>query len=173
MTDSEQLLSFFSNSFFSPSTTIGSVLRSPLLCQLAGSSAFNLNLPTSDKDYFGVFLFTANASLSSGSLISVPFSVDGHQPEDHQLYELEFYLQLLMKGNPKVIEPIFTDKLCYRSREYLSLFLLSVPLSIPCFLNSTFTLFVLASSLSSPLLYHSLSPFSPSSLQPSSIHFPL
>jgi predicted nucleotidyltransferase len=119
MTDSESLLSLFSNTFFAPSTSIGSVLRSPpLLCQIAGSSAFNLNLPSSDKDYFGVFLFNTNASLSSSSLVSVPFSVDGHLPEDHQLYELEFYLQLLMKGNPKVIEPIFTDKLCYRSCKY-------------------------------------------------------
>eukprot|EP01102_Stenamoeba_stenopodia_P019995 TRINITY_DN7662_c0_g1_i1.p1 TRINITY_DN7662_c0_g1~~TRINITY_DN7662_c0_g1_i1.p1 ORF type:complete len:538 (+),score=108.17 TRINITY_DN7662_c0_g1_i1:202-1815(+) len=94
-----------------------SLVQDLLVAQLAGSFAFNLNLPSSDHDYFGVYLTNIDNVL--GTILQPKLNFDGHEPYDHQIYELQFYLELLLKGNPKVIEPLFAPRRCYKSTTFL------------------------------------------------------
>jgi predicted nucleotidyltransferase len=88
-----------------------------LQAMIAGSSAFNLALPSSDIDYFGVYASDIDVVLSMNPPVA---TVDSHDP-DTALYEVKRYCELLLKGNPKVIEPLFTDHLCWQSEEWLTL----------------------------------------------------
>lgn len=80
----------------------------------AGSYAFNLNVATSDRDYFGIYAADANDILTPYesllcypmimqiSLLQPPATIDGHKPFDHAIHEAAEYCALLLKGNPKV-----------------------------------------------------------------------
>ena len=81
-----------------------------LLAQIAGSHAFNLAVETSDEDLFGVFIQpVANVLCGEKSKTSLC----SHDP-DFETHELETYIELLEKGNPKVVEPIFTNHLIWK-----------------------------------------------------------
>ncbi len=69
---------------------------SVVMAMVSGSVAFNLNVATSDEDLFGVFML-------SPFLPNFKRSVAGHEPTDYEVHELEEYLLLLEKGNPKVL----------------------------------------------------------------------
>ncbi|KAK5581469.1 hypothetical protein RB653_001502 [Dictyostelium firmibasis] len=79
---------------------------------LAGSHSFNLNVETSDRDYFGVYCSDIDDILVGD--IKQPI-IDSHEPDDYILFEVERFCELLYKGNPKLIEPMFTSRFCYRS----------------------------------------------------------
>ncbi|EGG17976.1 hypothetical protein DFA_06642 [Cavenderia fasciculata] len=85
-------------------------------CQV-GSHSFNLNVETSDNDYFGVYELDADQLLSL-TLSPHAALIDGHQPEDFVLYELSKFCELLLKGNPKLVEPLFTERNCYISQKW-------------------------------------------------------
>ncbi|KAN0040968.1 hypothetical protein ACTFIV_003504 [Dictyostelium citrinum] len=87
---------------------------------LAGSHSFNLNVETSDKDYFGVYCSDINEVLVGD--IKQPI-IDSHEPDDYILFEAERFCELLYKGNPKLIEPMFTTRFCYKSPIWEQLFL--------------------------------------------------
>jgi len=80
------------------------------------------DLPSSDKDWFGVYLSKErglHVAKNEGTL-------DGNDP-DFVLYgcffmflwisffglEVAMYCKLLLKGNPKVVEPLFTCMFCF------------------------------------------------------------
>lgn len=74
-----------------------------IFAQRSGSWSFNLSLPTSDKDYFGVFVAPDPLHIPTQSFDhTVPGSDD-----DWVVYELGKYVELVLKGNPKVVEPLF------------------------------------------------------------------
>jgi hypothetical protein len=93
-----------------------------VFAMVSGSMAFNLNIATSDEDLFGVYML-------SPFLSSFKRSVAGNVPTDYEVHELEEYLLLLEKGNPKVlnkmffcfsqhkkvVEPLFAKHLVWRS----------------------------------------------------------
>lgn len=87
-----------------------------LLAQLSGSLGFNLAVATSDEDYFGVYA----ASIHSTLLGTRKVSLSGADP-DFETHEVEEMLLLLGKGNPKVIEPLFTENLVWKSAEWRQL----------------------------------------------------
>mmetsp|Transcript_38931 Transcript_38931/g.98143 ORF Transcript_38931/g.98143 Transcript_38931/m.98143 type:complete len:550 (-) Transcript_38931:66-1715(-) len=89
-----------------------------LYAQLAGSWAFHLNVPESDKDYFGIYIGDLDHVLSC---VSQPESTLDHHDPDYAVYELRHYSKILLKGNPKVIEPLFTTHLCYEHELWNSL----------------------------------------------------
>ena len=91
--------------------------NSVLVCsQIAGSFAYNLNVETSDEDMFGVYM----APIENVILGSFKDSICSHDP-DFETHEVEKYLLLLEKGNPKVIEPIFTSHLIWKSEDFREL----------------------------------------------------
>lgn len=66
-----------------------------ILSMVSGSKAFNLNVASSDEDLFGVYMLSP---FSTG----FKRSVAGHDPTDYEVHEIEEFLLLLEKGNPKV-----------------------------------------------------------------------
>ncbi len=82
-----------------------------------GSRAFNLHMDTSDEDLFGVFQAPVESVLTG----NYKRSVCGHEPTDYETHELEEFLLLLCKGNPKVIEPLYTDRLVWRANRIAEL----------------------------------------------------
>ena len=69
-----------------------------ILAMLAGSHAFNLAVATSDHDYFGIYA----APMRSLYCLQPPAdTIDAHDP-DYQIHEVRKYLEILLKGNPKV-----------------------------------------------------------------------
>jgi hypothetical protein len=89
-----------------------------IYAQKSGSWAFNLNTPTSDVDYFGVFIAPDPLDIKTHSF---DHTVQGNSGDDWVLYELGKYIELLAKGNPKVIEPLFSPTFLYRTDKWLQL----------------------------------------------------
>eukprot|EP01132_Coremiostelium_polycephalum_P000840 gene840-1047_t len=87
-----------------------------LFFSLAGSHSFNLNIETSDKDYFGVFIGDIDDVLSLTPPISM---LDCHDP-DYVMFEVSKFCELILKGNPKLVEPLFSTKYCYKSSQWLN-----------------------------------------------------
>lgn len=85
---------------------------SVLFASIAGSRSFNLNLPESDADLFGVYVLHSDEVISSIPIGSKFHIITSHDP-DYTLYEVHTFCQLVLKGNPKVIEPLFQSRLCY------------------------------------------------------------
>ena len=76
-----------------------------LFIKVWGSYSHNTNLPTSDVDYLAVY---EADPLKLLSLNPPPETVDGSKP-DFQAHELGKFASLLRKGNPGVIECLFTE----------------------------------------------------------------
>jgi RNA repair pathway DNA polymerase beta family len=74
--------------------------------ELAGSCSFNLSLPSSDRDYFGVYMAPLDEVLSLRGVAKPTVDYSG-EPLDYLLHEVAFYCELVLKGNPKVIEPFY------------------------------------------------------------------
>jgi len=88
-----------------------------LFFSVAGSHSFNLNVETSDSDYFGVYSSDLDKILSGNNKVQ---TLDCHDP-DYVLFEAEKFCELIYKGNPKLIEPLFSNYLCYQSNDWLDL----------------------------------------------------
>ncbi len=69
-----------------------------------GSYGHGTQLPTSDVDYLAVYQLPTR---EIASLITGPQTVDGNKP-DFQAHELGKFCALLLKGNPGVVECLFT-----------------------------------------------------------------
>lgn len=75
-----------------------------IYAQRSGSWSFNLSVASSDVDYFGVFVAPDALKVKAKTL---DHSVAGNAGDDWVLYELGMYIELLAKGNPKVVEPLY------------------------------------------------------------------
>ena len=87
-----------------------------LFASVAGSRSFNLNMPDSDSDLFGVYVLDSDEVASSIPLRSKFTVISSHDP-DYTLYEVHTFCELLLKGNPKVIEPLFQSRLCHWEKD--------------------------------------------------------
>ena len=85
-----------------------------------GSRSHNTELPSSDWDYLGVYLAPTKAVLS---LHPPPETIDNSEAQkpDYQIHEAGKFCKLLLKGNPGIIEMLFTERMCYESPEWLEL----------------------------------------------------
>lgn len=88
-----------------------------LFAMTAGSVAFNLSVEGSDRDYFAVYAADVDASFALTRPLA---TVDSHDP-DLQMYEAAKYCELLLKGNPKVVEPLFAEHFTWQSEEWREL----------------------------------------------------
>lgn len=76
-----------------------------LYAKVWGSHSHATNLPTSDVDYLAVYQMPTREIVS---LRPGPGTVDGKDP-DFQAHELGKFCSLLMKGNPGIVECLFTE----------------------------------------------------------------
>ena len=74
-----------------------------------GSHSHNTNLPHSDMDFLAVYQAPTKDILS---LNPPSDTIEGNKP-DYQAHELSKFCRLLLKGNPGVVEMLFTEKMCY------------------------------------------------------------
>jgi uncharacterized protein len=88
-----------------------------IFAKLWGSRSHNTELPTSDWDFSGVYLTKTRDILSFRQQSD---TLDGNDP-DYQLHEAGKFCTLLLKGNPAIIEMLFTEKMCFESPEWLRL----------------------------------------------------
>jgi len=77
-----------------------------LFSKVWGSWSHDTQLPASDVDYTGVYV------AYTGQLMGLnppPETLSGEKP-DYQIHELRKFCTLLLKGNPGIIEMLFTDR---------------------------------------------------------------
>jgi uncharacterized protein len=89
-----------------------------LYSRIWGSHSHNTHLPESDIDYLGVYVAPNEALLG---LRKPPDTVTGEKP-DFQVHEVGKFCDLLLKGNPGIVEMLFTDRMCYRDPKWTPLF---------------------------------------------------
>jgi len=80
-----------------------------LFARVAGSYGYNLNGPDSDMDFFVVYQAPAEKLLS---LRQPPETVDGTKP-DFAVHEIGKFCRLLLKGNPTIVEALWSDHHTY------------------------------------------------------------
>lgn len=78
-----------------------------LFTKVWGSHSHDTQLPSSDVDYTGVYVAYTKDLLG---LHPPTDTLDGEKP-DYQIHELKKFCDLLLKGNPAVIEMLFTDRM--------------------------------------------------------------
>lgn len=88
-----------------------------LFAKVWGSHSHNTHLETSDTDFLIVYNSPTDKILS---LNPPPETIDGKGP-DFQAHELKKFCSLLVKGNPAIVECLFTDKMYKFTPEWVSL----------------------------------------------------
>lgn len=73
-----------------------------------GSHSHNTAMPDSDVDYLAVYKATTRQMLS---LSPAPDTID-HKDPDYQCHEIGKVAGLIAKGNPGIVEMLFTEKMC-------------------------------------------------------------
>ena len=77
-----------------------------IFAKVWGSWSHNTQLPESDVDYLAVYQLPTQAILS---LVDWPDTLDGKGP-DFQAHEIGKFCRLLLKGNPGIVECLFTER---------------------------------------------------------------
>lgn len=91
-----------------------------IYAKLWGSRSHNTALPNSDEDFLAVYRAPSDRILS---LHPPPETIDnpeGQKP-DFQAHEIRKFCQLLLKGNPGVVEMLFTEAFDFTTPEWLEL----------------------------------------------------
>jgi len=82
-----------------------------------GSYSHNTQTPKSDVDYLAVYACTPRQLLS----LSPPKETWDNKKPDVQAHEVRKFARLLLKGNPGVIEMLFTERMEFVTPEWLRL----------------------------------------------------
>lgn len=85
-----------------------------LYAKVWGSHSHGTQLPTSDVDFLGVYAAPTSVMLG---LDPAPETVDGKGP-DFQFHEVRKFCGLLLKGNPGIVEMLFTERMEESSPEW-------------------------------------------------------
>lgn len=84
-----------------------------------GSRMYNLSTPQSDSDFVGVFLWDTSMVLSSISKKKESAENKGKQARiEHSCFEARMMADMLLKGNPNVMELLFAPAAHYCSKEF-------------------------------------------------------
>eukprot|EP00011_Vannellida_sp_DIVA3-517-6-12_P007392 CAMPEP_0114632148 /NCGR_PEP_ID=MMETSP0168-20121206/14778_1 /TAXON_ID=95228 ORGANISM="Vannella sp., Strain DIVA3 517/6/12" /NCGR_SAMPLE_ID=MMETSP0168 /ASSEMBLY_ACC=CAM_ASM_000044 /LENGTH=738 /DNA_ID=CAMNT_0001843735 /DNA_START=42 /DNA_END=2255 /DNA_ORIENTATION=+ len=84
-----------------------------------GSRMYNLSTPESDSDFVGVFLWKTSSVLSSIGKKKESAENKGKQARiEHSCFEARMMADMLLKGNPNVIELLFAPSAHYCSKEF-------------------------------------------------------
>lgn len=95
----------------------GRVLGHLLFSKVWGSHSHDTQLPESDVDYLGVYVAENNSILG---LKKPADTITGEKP-DYQVHEVGKFCDLLLKGNPGIVEMLFTDRMCWAHEKWTSL----------------------------------------------------
>ena len=88
-----------------------------IYAKIWGSHSHNTQTERSDVDYLAVYANTPQELLS----LSPPRETWDHKKPDVQAHEVRKFARLLMKGNPGVIETLFTERGEYVTNEWQEL----------------------------------------------------
>jgi hypothetical protein len=88
-----------------------------LYAKVWGSRSHDTHLPNSDWDYLGVYAASNRDLLSIDATAIAPATVTGDKP-DYQIHEAKKICELLIKGNPGIIEMLFTEHMQIMSPEW-------------------------------------------------------
>lgn len=86
-----------------------------LFAKLWGSRSHNTHKEDSDYDYCGVYVCPTKQILSLNppqDTCEQDKAVDKSTDQDYQFHEVYKFCKLLMKGNPGIVEMLFTKKFC-------------------------------------------------------------
>lgn len=90
-----------------------------LFAKLWGSRSHGTELPESDWDFSGVYIAPTKQVLS---FKGIPDSINGKKIEkddpDYEFHEVGKFCTLLMKGNPGIVEMLFTDRFYVETPEW-------------------------------------------------------
>ena len=85
-----------------------------------GSHSHNTNIPTSDVDYLGVYVAFNRDLLGLQPPADTIDNPEGVKP-DYQIHEIGKFCNLLLKGNPGIIEMLFSDRLTWSDPKWAPL----------------------------------------------------
>jgi len=88
-----------------------------VFARIAGSQSYNLAMPESDEDYFGIY---APPTEQLVGLHMPAYTLDGHEP-DWVVHEVGKFCGLLLKGNPSIVEALWTDRNTYETSAWREL----------------------------------------------------
>lgn len=88
-----------------------------IFAKVAGSHSHNCNVPTSDVDALGVYVADIDSILGLDD-VEDTVTTDGN---NCTLHEVGKFCHLLLKGNPTVVEMLWTDRMCYETAMWLDL----------------------------------------------------
>ncbi len=88
-----------------------------LFIKVAGSYGYNLPVHSSDMDYLAVYQAPTRKILS----LKKPEETIVFKSPDYQIHEVEKFCNLLLKGNPTVVEMLFTERLMKESAAWQEL----------------------------------------------------
>lgn len=91
-----------------------------LLVRVGGSQSYNTNTPSSDTDFLGVYAAWTEDILSLSPPKETIASDEGTKP-DYTFHEAKKFCNLLMSGNPTVLEFAFSDKFQIATDEWSEL----------------------------------------------------
>lgn len=86
----------------------------PIFAKVWGSKSHNTDVPTSDTDYLVVYLTPLKKLLSLSPPADTVSNPEGSKP-DYQAHEAGKFSTLLLKGNPSMVEMLFTDKMVFET----------------------------------------------------------
>lgn len=89
-----------------------------LFSKIWGSWSHDTQLPSSDVDYTGVYVAHAKDLLG---LHPPSDTLTGEKP-DYQIHEVKKFCDLLLKGNPGIVEMLFTDRLSWSDPKWKPLY---------------------------------------------------
>lgn len=82
-----------------------------------GSHSHNTHLETSDWDFSGVYIAPIHSIIGMNHVQETKENDKGSKP-DFAFHEVGKFCDLLMKGNPGLIEMLFTERMVYRTAEW-------------------------------------------------------
>lgn len=100
----------FANQYIKPKIGHGELLQ----VKIWGSWSHDTQLPESDVDYVGVYVAHNRELLG---LKKAPDTLTGEKP-DYQVHEIGKFCDLMLKGNPGIIEMLFTEKFVWSSEKW-------------------------------------------------------
>lgn len=86
-----------------------------------GSRSHNTQKEGSDWDFSGVYLVPTRTLLGISTWSDKFCSVDGQVKPDYAFYEAGKFCNLLLVGNPGILEMLYTDQMCIETPEWLGL----------------------------------------------------
>lgn len=89
-----------------------------LFSKIWGSHSHDTQLPSSDVDYTGVYVAYPKDLLG---LHPPSDTLTGEKP-DYQIHELKKFCDLLIKGNPGIIEMLFSDRMVWSDPKWRPLY---------------------------------------------------